>query len=79
VKLRKKVSESLVKTTIKKNMPNFILNIYYKKINTKEKIAEKQRNQFIDSLGYPWSNDEARYDWNKMKSIILEHGDLTKR
>ena len=42
-------------------------------------LLEKQRNQFIDSLGYPWSNDKARYDWNKMKSVILEHGDLTKR
>jgi glycosyltransferase domain-containing protein len=79
VKLHKRVAEHYLKTAIKKSMPSAILSFYYKKINTKEKIAEKQRNQFIDSLGYPWSNDEARHDWNKMKSVILEHGDLTKR
>jgi hypothetical protein len=79
VKLHKRVAEHYLKTAIKKSMPSAILSFYYKKINTKEKIAEKQRNQFIDSLGYPWSNDEVMYDWNKMKSVILEHGDLTKR
>ncbi len=78
VKLRKKVSESFIKTTIKKNTPNFVLNIFYKKINTKAKIAEKQRLQFKKSSGYPWSSDEAQEDWNKMKKIILKHGDLVK-
>ncbi len=78
VKFRKKVSESFIKTTIKKNTPNFVLNIFYKKINTKAKIAEKQRLQFKKSSGYPWSSDEAQEDWNKMKKIILKHGDLVK-
>jgi|GEM_PF-2081634 glycosyltransferase domain-containing protein len=78
VKFRKKVSESFIKTTIKKNTPNFILNFFYEKINTKVKIAEKQRLQFKKSSGYPWSSDEAQEDWNKMKKAILKHGDLVK-
>jgi glycosyltransferase domain-containing protein len=78
VKLHKRAAGHYLKTAIKKSMPSAILSFYYKKINTKEKIAEKQRNQFIDSLGYPWSNDEAQEDWNKMKKAILKHGDLVK-
>lgn len=56
------------KSKIRKTLPRSILNIYL--------LIRYSRFMYRNHSGYPWSNAVSAKDWDVMKDVIVEHGDV---